>query len=67
MEELQQQLFVLLVLCGLARVQLKRGLLEERKDFGQGPQLDQVQEVEVAKPLRTLPFGQLLVKALLEL
>ena len=67
LEDIQQELFVGPVLSGLARVQLEGRLLEEGQGFGQGPQLYQVQEVEVTEPLGALARGQIRVKALLEL
>ena len=66
-EDLQQQLFVGLILPRLARVQLEGRLLEEGQGFGQGAQLNQVQEVEVTEPLGALARGQLRVETLLEL
>ena len=67
LEHLQQQLFVGPVLLGLASVQLEGRLLEEGQGLGQGPQLYQVQEVEVTEPLGALARGQVRVEALLEL
>ena len=67
LEDLQQQLFVGPVLQGLAGVQLEGRLLEEGQGLGQGPQLYQVQEVEVTEPLGALARGQVRVEALLEL
>lgn len=67
LEDLQEQLPVFLVLPGPAGVQLEGGALEEGQGLGQGPQLDQVQEVEVPEPLGALACRQVRVEALLEL
>lgn len=66
-QDLQQQAFVAPVLCRSARVQLEGRSLEEGQGFGQRPQLYQVQEVEVPKPLGPLAGRQLRVETPAEL
>ena len=50
---------MLAVLLWPASVELEGGLLEEGQGFGQGTQLNQVDEVEVAEPLGALTVCQL--------
>lgn len=66
-QDLQQQLFVLPVLCCSARVQLKGLPLEEGQGFSQRTELYQVQEVEIPKTLGPFASGQLRVETLAEL
>lgn len=66
-QNIQQQLFMLLVLLYSASVQLEGRLLEERQSFSQRSKLYQVHEVEVSEPLGPLTTCQLWIKALSKL
>lgn len=46
---------------------IKEDLLQERRRFGNGPQFQEVQKVEIAKSFRSLAVGQLWVETALEL
>lgn len=66
-EHAQQQLFSGRVLLRVSRVQVDEGALEVRRHFGKRAQLDQVEEVQVLEPPRSLALGLGRVEALSEL
>lgn len=66
-EDLQQQVFSGRVLLAVARVQVDEGALEVRGHFSERAQLDQVQEVQVLQPPRSLALGLGRVEALTKL
>lgn len=67
LQDVKHHLFVRLVFLHFASVQLERRTLEERQRLRQSSQLYEVQEVEVAEPLRPLACCKVCIKAPSEL
>lgn len=67
MEDFQQQVFHFCILAFIPSVQLETWALKEGQHFGEGPQLNQVQEIKVLESSGPFPSGEDFIKPLLEL
>lgn len=67
MENFQQQVFHCCILAFIPGVELETRALKEGQHFGEGPQLNQVQKIEILESSGPFPTGEDFIKPLLEL